>query len=323
MYFVFLIIGFVFLIKGADLLVDSSSKLAAIYKLSPFIIGISIVALGTSAPEGVIGILSGIKQSNDIILGTVLGSSIANIALVVGLTALVFPIKVKESIYKRDIPLSIASQMLLFLLVSIGGIISRFDSLILLTLFVFFIFYIASESKKKNNISTPPIDVLKNDKVTSENSSKKKLKLLFLVLIGMAGLIVGGNMVVENGKEIALVFGLSETFIGLSIVALGTSLPELVTSIVGSLKKEPDIVLGNIIGSNIFNILFVLGLSSLVYPIEASPEIRIDMIIIILASILLLLFSFTQKTITRKEGFSFFLLYISYIVFAYFSGNVT
>ncbi|TYQ16522.1 UNVERIFIED_CONTAM: cation:H+ antiporter [Acetivibrio alkalicellulosi] len=313
MSFIMLILGFIFLIKGADFLVDSSSKLAKMYGISSFIIGLSVVALGTSAPEAAIGVISGIKQNNNIILGTILGSSIANIALIIGLTATIMPIEVNNSNYKKDMLLAIAAQLVLFLLVSSGNIISRFDSIILIILFVLFFLYIISKSKNSYGIEPKTND--------SHIKPTKKLKLFILIIIGMIGLVVGGDMVVENGTKIASMMGLSETFIGISVVAIGTSLPELVTSIVAALKKEPDIVLGNIIGSNIFNVLFVLGLSSLVYPINASPAIRLDLIIMIFVSVLLFLFSASQKRISRREGISFFILYISYIIFAYFSGS--
>lgn len=355
MSFIFLILGFALLVKGADLLVDSSSKLARMYGISSFIIGLSVVAFGTSAPEAAIGVISGIRQNNQIIFGTVIGSSIANIALIVGLTAAVMPINVKESIIKKEIPISLVSQILLFILIVTGSIISRIEAVLLIALFVVFLYYIAVRSNRIKdtaeivqnpglNADSPAVleeknvfdleaaienspEVTLDGELQNETSRKfnkslyQKLKLIVLIIVGLTGLVFGGNLVIENGTKIALMFGLSETFIGLTVVAIGTSLPELVTSIVAAIKKESDIAIGNVIGSNIFNVLFVLGISSLIYPINIAANILVDMGAMILLSVLLLLFSATQRKVTRSEGVLFFVLYLVYIVFAYTTGS--
>ncbi len=359
MDFLLLVVGFVFLIKGADLLVGSASKLAKILGVPAFIVGLTVVAFGTSAPEAVIGIFSGIKHTNAITLGDVIGSSIVNIALIIGLTAVVLPIKVERSVAIREIPFSGAIQLLLVVMIAIGGRISRIDGVFLLLVFSLFIYYISVRSKKSSEadaaeVSTSEeiqeemqaemqdnLEVIlqdgtqtdspdssssgsavheKNDAALSENKKtflehrNRILKLVGLLAAGLAGMVAGGNLVVESSVNIAHRFGLNETLIGLTIVALGTSLPELVTCLIAALKKEDDIALGNIIGSNIFNVVFVLGLSTLINPIPAAG-VGVDIAVMIASTLFVFAFGLFMKKIPRTGGVALILFYAVYIVY--------
>lgn len=356
MSFVLLLVGLIMLVKGADLVVDSSSKLARMYGVSSFVIGLSVVAFGTSAPEAAVGVISGIRHTNQIVLGTVIGSSIANIALIVGLTAIIMPISVDKSVLTKEIPISIATKLVLLALILIGGVISRVDGVILILLFAAFLYYIVLSTKKKEKIvETEKVDYKRPFHKTNKNqefkveagienpvdiklkkvqradgktytfpkaveTTKEKLKLGGLVVVGLIGLILGGDLVVSNGTKVAQMLGLSEALIGLTVIAVGTSLPELVTSILAAIRKESDIAIGNIIGSNIFNVLLVLGISSLIFPINLEPATVINIAVMIFSAVLLLAFSTYKRKVSRIEGIVLFLFYTGYIVFNYING---
>jgi cation:H+ antiporter len=317
-----LLIGFVILIKGADFLIDSSSKIAKTFGISPFIIGISIVAFGTSAPEAVVGLISSFKGTNEIILGTVVGSSIANVALIIGLVSILSPIKISPSALKKDLPLSLFIQVILVLLLVFDSVLSKRDGMILLILFLIFLVYIFYDSKKNpENLDMIDASTLHENQVDSqkrEPSFKSILKLSLIFLIGLTGLLLGGDMVVESSTKIALTLGLSQTVIGLTIVALGTSLPELVASLIAIRKKESSIAIGNIIGSNIFNILFILGMSSTILPIGLAKGSLLDLGVMIFSTILFFVLAIKKHSTSRLSGLFMVLGYLGFMIYKLF-----
>ncbi len=300
--------GFVSLIFGANWLVDGASALAKKYKVSDLVIGLTIVAFGTSAPELVVNSIASVKGYSDIVLGNIVGSNNFNLFIILGLSGLILPIKVQSSTAWKEIPISLfISVLLLFLLndfVFTGtSYSSRLDGFIMLVLFCLFLYYIFNQMK--NDPQT----------VTTENK-KSSLKIWGLIIIGLCGLILGGQLVVENSVEIANTMGVSEKIIGLTIVAAGTSLPELVTSIVAATKKNSDIAIGNVIGSNIFNLLLVLSISSLIRPIEYNPKFNLDLLILIGGTVFLFFSMLTgqRKRLDRWEAGILFGFYITYTI---------
>lgn len=315
---ILLIVGFVGLIKGADFFVDGSSALARVFKVPGVIIGLTIVAMGTSAPELAVSTSAAIQGANEIALSNVVGSNIFNLLGVLGVCALIRPIPVEKSIIKRDFPFSILITAGLFIATGIGlfsgfdflhtgmlenvGMISRPVGIVLLIIFVVYIGTL--------------IVLAKRNKVTEDNGKELPVwKCLLLIVAGLACIIVGGQLVVENAKGIAAALGMSETLIGLTVVAIGTSLPELVTSIVASRKGENGLAVGNVVGSNIFNILFILGVSATIHPITVNYASVIDLLILIVVSAVTLIFSLTKK-ISRIEGAVMILMYAATVVFA-------
>ena len=317
MAYIFLIIGFVFLVKGADFFVSGSSSIARFFKIPSFIIGLTIVAFGTSAPEAAVSITAAFKGQNDIALGNVV-----NLLAVVGICALIKPIGVKTSILAKEFPISILATVALLLMgldVFFGGgdsnLLSRNEAWVLILFFCIFVFMLvtsALSARKSGEI----VDLA--DDAQSEEAPKKKQPLwksILLAVVGLAGIIGGGQLVVNSAREIALSFGISESLIGLTIVAIGTSLPELVTSIVAATKGESDIAIGNVVGSNIFNILFVLALSAAIHPISFDLNALIDLGILIAVSLLTYVFAIAKKGVNRVEGGILVSLYIGYMVY--------
>lgn len=318
MAYLLLIIGFLLLVKGADMFVDGSSKLAKAYKIPPIIIGLTIVAFGTSMPEAAVSISASIRGSDGISIGNVIGSNLINISLILGVTAIISPLSVQKKTILKEIPLALLGSVALLVLlldIQLQGLLSnslsRSDGIILLLLFAVFLYYIievAIKNKSNQKYLIEPIEV-----------KGPKWKNFLILIIGLIGLVGGGYLVVYYGQEIALSLGMSETLVGLTIVAIGTSLPELVTSITAAIKKESEIALGNIVGSNIFNIMFVLGVSSTIRPITLSQNIIIDIVLMIILTLVLLIFSYTHKRkINRTEGIILFLVYVSYLIFIIF-----
>lgn len=279
--FALLIVGFFLLIKGADILIDGSASLAKRFGLSSLLIGLTVIAFGTSAPELIVNIFAAISGSSDIGMGNIVGSNIANILLILGAAALMCNLKVHDSIVKKQIPFSILSALALFVLINstlINGIgpdgLSRSAGIILIFFFIIFLYYTFS--------------LAKGDKSEGENVKEMKLSKSFIfILIGIIALFIGGKLIVDNATSLALAAGLSEAFIGLTVVALGTSLPELAASIIAARKKQVGMAVGNVIGSNIFNLLWILGLTSIIKPIEYNPAMNFDIIFLIFVSILL------------------------------------
>ncbi|MDX1761676.1 MAG: calcium/sodium antiporter [Christiangramia sp.] len=305
-------VGFAALIFGANWLVDGSSSLAKKNNIPDLVIGLTIVAFGTSAPELAVNSLASVDGLSDIVMANVIGSNNFNLFIILGIAGLVYPIKVQSSTAWREIPISLVVALLsLFLAADLftetGSELSRFDGIILLACFLLFLFYMFKQMKKE----TP--EVVQSDQ-------KSNLKIWSLILFGFAGLVLGGKLVVDNSIDIATNMGVSQKIIGLTIIATGTSLPELVTSLVAAVKKNSDIAIGNVIGSNIFNILLILSVSSLINPISYNQNFNQDFYILIGGTIFLIIAMVTgkKKKLNRWEAallLSFYLLYTSYLVF--------
>ena len=308
-HYLLLITGFLLLIKGADWLVKGASSLAKKFGISEIIIGLTIVAFGTSAPEMVVNSVASAEKLNNLVLGNVLGSNNFNLLFILGITALIKPLHVQLNTIKKEIPFSLFAGLLLWILIldplitGKSAFISRPDSFILLAVFSFFIWYVFKSMKEGKDEQTIP------------ETNEKLFKLIFLIIIGFTGLIIGGKLVVDKAVIIAREYGMSERLIGLTIISIGTSLPELATSVVAAYKGNSDLAIGNVIGSNIFNILFILGISGLIYPINFNPEFNIDLMVFLGATSLLLLSMLTGKKriLDRWEGLIFLLAYIGYI----------
>lgn len=301
MMYLLLLIGFVLLIKGADLFVDGSSSIAGILKVPSVIIGLTIVAMGTSAPEAAVSINAGLAGNSDISLGNIVGSNIFNLLVVIGACAMIFPAKSNEDILKRDLWWNIGVSVLLLLTIMDGNL-SRMEGIILLAIFLFYI-GLMIRSALKNRVEGDAMNVM------------PLWKSLLFAAIGLAAVVFGGDMVVDNASLIAKAWGMSDTLVGLTIVAVGTSLPELVTSITASKKGDSGIALGNAVGSCLFNILFILGMASTLTPINAVPELIIDTAILIAATVLILIVAKTDKKTTRLEGIICVLSYIIYTAY--------
>jgi cation:H+ antiporter len=304
-----LIIGLVILIYGANFLVDGGSALAHRLKVSAMVIGLTIVAFGTSAPELVVNLVSSIEGNSAIALGNVVGSNIFNILAILGITALLVPLGVNKTTTWIEVPLALFAAGLLLLLTddTPSGIISRTEGICLLGFFIIFLLYTFALAKFGGAGNGEEVEI--------KNYSIKK-SVLFIIL-GLAGLIAGGRMLVYGAVHIAELLGISERIIGLTIVSIGTSLPELATSIIAARKNNADIAIGNVVGSNIFNTFLILGASATLSPLRVPQGSSTDLIINIVASALLFLFIFTGsgRKINRWEGVIFFLIYIGYLVY--------
>jgi cation:H+ antiporter len=302
-----LIFGLILLIKGADWMVSGASALAKKYRVSDLVIGLTIVAFGTSVPELAVNVIASSQNFNDIVLGNVLGSNIANLFLILGITGIIYPLVVQSSTTWKEIPISLLAVVLLFLLannffINENPVISRLDGLFLLLMFGLFLFYVYRLSKN----DTAPKEVIVNEMTG--------IKMGTFIVLGLAGLILGGKLVVDNAVKIATTLGLSEKIIGFTIVAIGTSLPELATSVVAALKKNTNIAVGNIIGSNIFNIFLVIATSALVSPVVYNPVFNTDMYLLAGGTLFLFIAMFTggKKKLDRWEAVILLLVYLGY-----------
>ena len=304
MSFILLLVGFIFLIKGADYFVEGSSNIAKKFKISPMIIGLTIVAMGTSMPELSVSITSSLIGKNDMSLANVVGSNMFNILMALGVSSLIINLPIKKDSIKFDIPFLIGIGILLLLML-FDLKLSIFEGLILIGIFVFYLWKTLKPMLKKK------------DKDIKENEEKNKsmFKMIVISLVGIIGIIIGGNMVVDNASKIAEIFGMSQNLIGLTIVAVGTSLPEFVTSIMAIKKGENEIAIGNVVGSNIFNILLILGVSSVVNPLMINIVGLIDVLFMVASSVLLYLFIRKNKNLNRYQGIIFILLYVGYIIY--------
>lgn len=297
-------LGIAMILKGADFLVDASSNIARRFKLSEFLIGVTIVGIGTSMPELAVSAFGALEGSSDIAIGNVTGSNICNILLILGVTALIAPMAVTKSNFRKDIPLGIAAAFWLMIM-SINRshqVITRVEGVILLVLFVLYLWYMFNEGSSESSEVEAP--------------SGKLIKDILLVIVGLAGLIIGGKVFVNSATKIALAMGVSEAVIAVTLVALGTSMPELATSIIAAAKHRGQLALGNIIGSNIANILLIIGVSSCITPIHISNGISLYSVFIALGvSVLLFLPLLTNKRrmLGRVEGAIFLMIYIAYI----------
>lgn len=310
MNLIILILGFMTLVKGADMFVEASASIARRFHIPNMIIGLTLVAFGTSAPELAVNINASLSGSNGLVFGNVVGSNIINLLLILGLSSFISPINIRLKTLYKEMPFSLLISLVL-LLVSFGGTennlgyISSSEGIILLLFFLIY-FYSLIESVLSNKYEL-------NDTAESKIMSLKKS--IIFSLLGLGGIILGGNLTVSSAVNIASLLGLSEAFIGLTIIAIGTSLPELMTSIVAAKKGENEIAVGNIVGSNIFNILLVLGLSASIHPIKLLEENLIDIYFLIFGVLLTWIFMFTGKKISKFEGLILFLTYLSYLGF--------
>ena len=300
-----LIVGFFVLIKGADLFVDGASSIADYLRIPAVVVGLTIVAFGTSAPEAAVSIAAGLSGSNDIAIGNVVGSNIFNILAVVGISCLIKSMKIDQDLIKNEIPYMIGAGLLMCLFCFTGQEISRIEG----SIFTFFILLFVYMTVKK---------AIKGRNDQQVNQPKYSIWMSIVVsIIGLAFIIVGGNVVVDSAKQIALSFGMSEMLVGLTIVSIGTSLPELVTSVVAAKKGHSDIAIGNVVGSNIFNILFILGLASMVRPIGVEGVIFTDLAIMMVVFILSYVIAKVKQSYDWKVGIVFVLMlicYMSYII---------
>ncbi len=302
MMYILLLVGFVLLIKGADFFVEGSSSVAKLLKVPSVIIGLTIVAMGTSAPEAAVSITAGMAGSNAIALGNVIGSNIFNLLMVLGLCAVVNKVPVEKSFITRDYPMAIGASALLLIFGITGGVLSQMEGVIFLVLFAAFIAFMVYSALKNREEAEEEIKVL------------SPLMSLIYIVGGLAAVVFGGDLVVDSATQIATAWGLSENFIALTIVAMGTSLPELVTSLVASRKGECGLAVGNVVGSNLFNILLVLGASCALTPIAVSAESILDIAVSIGVHAVMLLFCATGKHINRKEGLAAVAIYFAYMV---------
>lgn len=303
------VVGFVLLIKGADLLVEGASSIAKSFNISQIVIGLTIVSFGTSAPELVVNVLASLSGSSDITIGNVVGSNIANILLILGVAGIIYPIHTQKNTVWKEIPFALLAAIVLLIISndvffnSGENLISRGDGLLLLLFLAIFLTYVFAISK--------------DNKDTEEEIKSLPLKksILFVVL-GITGLVLGGKFIVDSAISIARMLSVSESVIGFTLVAIGTSLPELATSAVAAYKKNSDIAIGNVVGSNIFNVFFIMGVSSVINPIPFNNNLNIDLIFLVAVSLILFFSMFTGKkrNIGRVEGIFFILLYGIYMV---------
>ena len=312
-YIILLVVGFVILIKGADWFVDGASAVAGNFKISKMLIGLTIVAFGTSAPEFAVSIKSLLSGSGDIVLGNVVGSNIFNILLILGISACVHTLTVKNNTVKKELPITLLMSTLLFALLSdnlfdsnLTNMFTRGDGFVLLLVFLVFIYYLISLMRNKTEAET-------------DEELMKLPKAILLTVVGITGIVLGSNYVVDSASYIAEMLGVSQRMIGLTIIAMGTSLPELVTSVIATKKGEYDIAIGNVVGSNIFNFGVVIGLPVLLF--GSIPNITynlVDLMMMLASAALLFIFSYNDYKIKKNEGIIFiimFVLYYSYVIF--------
>lgn len=301
--FVLLAVGFVLLMKGADWFVDGASKVADKFGIPHLVIGLTIVAFGTSAPEAAVSISAALKGSVELAISNVVGSNIMNVLLILGLSSVIYPLAVKKTTIRFDIPYVFLASVLLLVFGVMDGAIGRIDGLIFWALLIIYIIYMIRLTQKSqaSDEDFEPAD--ENDKVW---------KLLLLILVGGVMIVAGSNVTVDAASNIAAEFGMDERLIGLTIVAFGTSLPELVTSCIAAKKKETDIAVGNIVGSNLFNILFVLGTSAVITPVAYRSEFVFDSVVAILVMVVLWLLVFRKQKLTRAGGVLMLAMYAIY-----------
>lgn len=303
---VLLIVGFVLLIKGADFFVDGSSSVAKRLKVPSLIIGLTIVAMGTSLPECAVSVTASLNNNNTLAISNAVGSNTFNLMVVCGACTLFAPLAVSVKTLKREFPFSVLCALILLALGCIGMSVGRIEGIVLTAVFIAYIVWMI-------------MSALKARAAFADDEAQYEIlpvwKCVLFILGGIVAIKFGGDFVVNGASTIARSFGLSQTFIGLTVVACGTSLPELVTSIVAARKNEVDMALGNVIGSNIFNILFVLGIASLISPISFITENIIDIVILVVFSLLVWIFAWTKKEIRRREGIIMLAAYLAYMVY--------
>lgn len=302
--FILLIVGFVFLIKGSDFFVDGASSIASLLKIPTIIVGLTIVAFGTSAPEAAVSITSAITGNNAMAVSNVIGSNLFNLLMVIGIAALLGELLMEKDVLNKDLPFLVGITILFAVFIIIGWNVSQIEGIILLIILICYLAYLIKSAKKSANAN-----VVEKPKFTLPQS-------IIFIIIGLAGIVIGGDLVVNSASDIAIAFGMSETLVGLTIVAIGTSLPELVTSLTALKKGENQLVIGNVIGSNIFNILFVLGASSAITAISLDSSMLIDVTFMVFVTVLCFIFGKTQDKFDKKEGAILVALFVAYMIFA-------
>lgn len=301
-----LVVGFVFLVKGADWFVEGAGKVAEKFGIPQLVIGLTIVAMGTSLPEAAVSVSAALKGSADITVGNVVGSNILNVLIILGLTAVIRPVAVQKSTVKYEIPFMALISALLLGIGYVDHVVGRADGVILWVLFIAYLLYLLKMTKSGETVL---------EDIPGDDADMPVWKMLLLIIIGAAAIVLGADLAVDSASELARIFGMSERLIGLTIVALGTSLPELVTSVTASVKGKADIAVGNIVGSNIFNILFVVGTSALITPVVYAPDFLVDSIVCIAAVILLWLCVFKNRRLGRAGGAVMLVGYAVYFVY--------
>lgn len=299
--------GLAILIFGAEWLVKGASALAKKFHVSDLVIGLTVVAFGTSAPEMVVNVLASSQGNHDIVMGNILGSNISNLFLILGITGLIYPLIVQSSTIWYEIPLSFIAVVILFFLannffVDEYPVITKLNALVLLMIFLLFLYYMYRQVKKDKSETDEHIQTFSN------------IKIWILIIAGLAGLVIGGKLVVDNAIDIAVILGVSEKIIGFTIVAVGTSLPELATSVVAAFRKNTNIAVGNIVGSNIFNILFILPVSALVNPLIYNKAFNSDMYFLSIGTLLLFIAMFTGRK-RKLDRWEAALLLIAYLIY--------
>jgi len=306
---ILLLFGFILLVKCADFLVEGASSLALSFKISQMVVGLTIVAFGTSAPELIVNVFASIKGSSDITIGNVVGSNIVNILVILGISAIIKPLHTHKNTVWREIPFSLIAVIAMLIMMNDNlfnagnDMVSRGDGALLLLFFIIFLSYVYAISK---NDSIQPMEI----------KYLPTSKSIIFIIIGIIGLFIGGKLIVDSAIEIARIFNISEAIIGFTIVAIGTSLPELATSVVAAKKGNSDIAIGNVVGSNIFNIFFVLGISALINPIAFNSHLNIDIIVLLIVTLVLFFTMFTGKKriLERWEGIILVICYVLYLM---------
>lgn len=316
-----IVIGLVILIIGAEGLVRGASSIAAKFKISPLVIGLTVVSFGTSAPELTVNLLAAMNGSPDLAVANVVGSNIANILLILGICAIIVPLTVKSSTVWKEIPLALLGVMLIFIMGNdafFDGLsfmsLTRTDGIALLALMAIFMYYIFGMAKSDREKAA---DAKINKDADETVKQFSTLASVGMTIAGLAGLVLGGRLLVDGAVDIAKAAGMSEALVGLTIVAIGTSLPELATSVVAALRKHADIAIGNVVGSNIFNVFFVLGTTSTILPLPISHALNFDIAVSVVATALLFLFMFVggKRRLVRWEGMVFIAMYAAYIIY--------
>ncbi len=319
---IFLLIGFALLIKGADIMVEGSSSIAKKFGVSSFVIGLTVVAFGTSAPELIVSALASFKGSEGIAMGNIIGSNISNTLLILGVSAMISPLLIKKATVNKEIPFSLLAVTAVGLLVndfiidySFPSILSRADGYILILFFVIFMYY--TFGIRKVSI----VEGVK-EKLSGEIKEKSTFTSVGMIILGLAGLGIGGKLIVDSGVQIAALFGMSEALVGLTIIAIGTSLPELAASAMSAYKGKADMAMGNVVGSNIFNLLWVLGISSVIRPITFNPLLNTDFLVLFFITILLIFLIFVGKKhiLSKIEGSVLLSIYFVYMIFLVIRG---
>ena len=301
-----LVVGFVFLVKGADWFVEGAGKVAEKFGIPQLVIGLTIVAMGTSLPEAAVSVSAALKGSADITIGNVVGSNIMNVLVILGLTSVIRPIAVQKSTVKYEIPFVALISVFLLALGYSDHVVGRADGVILWVLFIAYLLYLFKMAKSGEYVP---------EELPDEDKPIPVWKMVLLIIVGAVMIVLGSDMAVDAASELARIFGMSERLIGLTIVAFGTSLPELVTSVTAAVRGKADIAVGNIVGSNIFNILFVVGTSALITPIVYASNFLVDSIVCIVTMILLWLCVFRNRKLGRAGGTVMLLCYAGYFVY--------